>query len=64
MAYMTKISTQIYSSIPQYDIYEVWLKQIEWKVLVEWVKVNIFVHQAQQVGLDIGFLWVLVLWIS
>jgi hypothetical protein len=55
IGHMTKVSTQIYSSIPQYDVYEVSLKKIEWKVPFGWVKVDIFATWAQQVGWLLGF---------
>ena len=43
MGHMTNLSTQIHSSIPQYDISKVSLKKIEWKVPFGCVKVDIFV---------------------
>ena len=64
MGHMTNVSIQIYSSIPQYDVYKVLLKKNEWKVPFGGVKVDIFGPQAQQVGLVIGFWWFLVLWSS
>jgi hypothetical protein len=64
MGHMTNVSIQIRSFIPQYDVYKVSLKQNEWKVPFGGVKVDMFAPHAQQVGLVIGFWWVLVLWSS
>jgi hypothetical protein len=64
MGHMTKLSTQIHSSIPQYDVYIVLLKTIEWKVPFGGVKVDIFAPQPQQVVFFFGFWWFLVLWSS
>ncbi len=66
MGHMTNVSIQIYSSIPQYDVYKVSLIINEWKVPFGGVKSDIFGPQAeaQQVGLNIGFWWFLVLWSS
>jgi hypothetical protein len=62
MGHMTNVSTQIHSSIPQYDVYKVSLKKNEWKVPFGGVKIDIFGPRAEQVGLVIGFWWFLVLW--
>jgi hypothetical protein len=40
--HMTKLSTQIHSYIPQYDVYNVLSKKNEWKVSVGGVNVDIF----------------------
>ncbi len=61
MGHMTKVSTQIHSSIPQYDVYKVLLKNFEWKVHFGGVKVDIFAPRAQQVGLVLRFWWILML---
>jgi hypothetical protein len=61
---MTNVSIQLYSSIPQYNVYKVSLKKNEWKVPFGGVKVDILVPQDQQVGLVGGFWWFLVLWSS
>jgi hypothetical protein len=55
---MTKLSTQIYSYIPQYDVYEVSSKKNEGKVSVGGVNVDIFCGLGQKVGLNLGFLMV------
>jgi hypothetical protein len=55
MGHMANVSIQIYSSIPQYDVYKVLLKKNEWKLPIEGVKVDIFAPRAQQVGLITGF---------
>jgi hypothetical protein len=47
MGYMTKVSTHIHSTIPQYDVYKVSLKKIEWKVPFGGVKVDMFAPRAQ-----------------
>jgi len=39
---MTKVSTQIHSSMCQYDVYKVSSKKNEWKGSVRGVKVNFF----------------------
>ncbi len=57
MGHMTKVSTQIHSTIPQFDVYNVWLKKNEWKVPFGGVKVDIFPPWAQLVGLNICFWW-------
>jgi hypothetical protein len=62
MGHLTNVSIQIHSYIPQYDVYKVSLKKNDWKVPVRGVKVDIFGPRAQQVGLDVGFWWFLVLW--
>ncbi len=61
IGHMTKVGSQIYSSIPQYDLYNVLSKKNDWKVPFGWVKVDIFAFQSQLVGLALVFLWVLVL---
>jgi hypothetical protein len=42
IAPMTKVSTQIHSSMCQYDVYKVLSKKNEWKGSVRGVKVNFF----------------------
>ncbi len=42
IAPMTKVSTQIHSSMCQYDVYKVSKKKNEWKGSVRGVKVNFF----------------------
>ncbi len=64
MGHITKVSTQIHLTIPQYDVHNFFLKTIEWKVPFGGVKVNIFAFRAQQVGLVDGFWWFSVLWSS
>ena len=51
MGHLTNLSTQIHSSIPQYDMSKVSLKKIEWKVPFGCVKVDIFWF-----GLQFGFI--------
>ncbi len=62
MGHMTKVSTQIHPTIPQYDVYKVLLKKIEWKVTFGGVKVDMFAPRAHKVGLVVDFWWVSVLW--
>jgi hypothetical protein len=64
MGHMTKVITQIHSTIPQYDVYKFSLKKVEWKISFGGVKVDIFAPRAQQVGLVFGFWWFSVLWSS
>ena len=42
IAPMTKVSTQIHSSMCQYDVYKVLSKKIEWKGSIGGVKVDFF----------------------
>ena len=56
MGHMTNLSTQIHSSIPQYDIYKVSLKKIVWKVPFGCVKVDIFAGPGSKSGLTSGIL--------
>ncbi len=51
IAHMTKVSTQIHSSICQYDVYKVSLKKKDWKGSVGGVKVDFFFRGVSS-GLD------------
>ena len=54
MGHMTSLSTQIHSSIPQYDMSKVLLKKNEWQVPFGCVKVTIYLFSGFLVRFVVG----------